>query len=180
MSILVGKSVKQIHRYAQGKSEPPVTAVAALAAAAGVRVEWLATGRGPMRDGVAEGRAETASTPAAAPHRTDARLLSRLTERILAVYREAGTEIAVREAVERAATEHDGIVSALVDPDDRLIRAGEIIAELRRQLASMRPPSVAARPSAGEQERGPAQRPAVDQGEPASDHGHSGQLTRLE
>ena len=125
----IGKSVKQIQRYAQGKSEPPVTAITALAAVAGVRVEWLATGRGPMRDDPAGHMAHAPS-----PVRTDGRLLSRLTERILAVHKEAGLDLGLRQAVELAAREHDRIVSVLSDSDDRLIGAGEVIAELRREL----------------------------------------------
>lgn len=178
VALLVGKSVKQLHRYAQGKSEPPVTAVAALAAAARVRLEWLATGRGPMR----EEPGAPPSQPAFAQVQTDARLLSRLAERILAIHREAGLRIELREAVERAAREHDGIVAALADPDDRLLRAGEVIAELRHALlsAGQGAASADAGRSAGEQERGPAQRPAVDQGEPSGDQDHSGHLTGLE
>lgn len=130
LTSLVGKSAKQIQRYAQGKSEPPVTAITALAAAAGVRVEWLATGHGPMREVV--GR--DAPAQAIAVPQTDGRLLGRLTERILAVHGEAGVPVDLRQAVERAAWEHDRIVAALSDPDDRLLRAGEVIADLRRAL----------------------------------------------
>lgn len=139
LSSVVGKSVKQIQRYAQGKSEPPVTAITALAAAAAVRVEWLATGRGSIREEPA------GNPPAAARSATDVRLLGRLTEKMLEIHQEAGRPIGVRQAVELAAREHDRIVCALSDPDDRLVRAGEVIAELRRAL-SVGPPDPAVSP----------------------------------
>lgn len=50
------------------------------------------------------------------------------------VYKEMGFSIALHQAAERAAAEHDRIVTAIADPDDRLIQIGEVIAELRNEL----------------------------------------------
>lgn len=75
----------------------------------------------------------TAAVPAAAAP-SDARLTGRLIERILLVYKEMGVAIAVHQAGERAAQEHDRIVAAVADPDDRLIAVGEVAERLRQEL----------------------------------------------
>lgn len=42
----------QLYRYISGKNQPSVEVAAAIAGAVDVRMEWLATGQGPMRDGM--------------------------------------------------------------------------------------------------------------------------------
>jgi hypothetical protein len=71
--------------------------------------------------------------PAPAPE-NDARLIGRLTEKILLLYKEMGVRIAVHQAAERAVRESHRIVAAIPDPDDRLIEIGEVIAALRQEL----------------------------------------------
>lgn len=65
---------------------------------------------------------------------TDHRLIGRLTEKIMFVYKEMGIGIALHQAAERAAQEHDRIVAEVADPDDRLIQIGVVMTALREEL----------------------------------------------
>ncbi len=65
---------------------------------------------------------------------TDHRLIGRLTEKIMLVYKEMGIGIALHQAAERAAQEHDRIVAEVADPDDRLIQIGVVMTALREEL----------------------------------------------
>lgn len=58
-AMITNKSVMQLRRYGAEQSEPPLGAMAALARAAGVSLDWLVAGEGPMRP---EGR-EPAAPP---------------------------------------------------------------------------------------------------------------------
>lgn len=60
--------------------------------------------------------------------------MGRLVEKILLVYKEMGVAIAIHQATERAVREHDRIVAAVADPDDRLTEVGEVTAALRQEL----------------------------------------------
>lgn len=91
--------------------------------------------------------APAAMAEAAAPS-TDARLMGRLVEKILSVYKEMGVAIAIHQATERAAREHDRIVAAVADPDDRLTEVGEVTAALRQELrAKAADPASSKRPA---------------------------------
>ncbi|MCW2248666.1 transcriptional regulator with XRE-family HTH domain [Azospirillum fermentarium] len=68
---------------------------------------------------------------------TDARLMGRLVEKILLVYKEMGIGIAIHQATERAVKEHDRIILNSSDPDDRLTQVGEVTASLRQELRSL-------------------------------------------
>lgn len=48
---MVGVAVSTFGRWAAGKNEPPISAMALLASGAAVRLEWLATGDGDMQAG---------------------------------------------------------------------------------------------------------------------------------
>ena len=130
-----GLSRSVIDKYRAGESDPSRQRLIALAKAVGVTLEWLATGKGPMRpnDGATLAAAPTVSAETVAPS-TDARLMGRLTEKILLIYKEMGVAIAVHQATERAAREHDRIVATVADPDDRLTEVGEVTAALRQEL----------------------------------------------
>ena len=59
---VVDKHVKMLRRYVQGLNEPPISVVIHLAAAAGVRIEWLINGEGPkLASSTASANYETAS-----------------------------------------------------------------------------------------------------------------------
>lgn len=123
-----------MRKYLSG-SEPGLDKVIRIARAARVRLEWLATGSGPMHELCAPATL-VATQVGAVTVATDARLISRLTERILVVHKEMGVALAIHQAVERAVREHDRIVSTMPDPEDRLIQIGEVVAELRHELRS--------------------------------------------
>ena len=117
--------------YVSGEREPRISDVVGIARRAGVSLEWLATGEGATWPG------DPAATPASQPPQavaTDARLIGRLTEKIMLIYKEMGVAIALHQAAERAAREHDRIVAEVADPDDRLIQIGEVTAALRQEL----------------------------------------------
>lgn len=55
---VAGLSESQLHRIVAGDSQPKLEPIVAIARAANISLEWLATGEGPMRpDEVREGRA---------------------------------------------------------------------------------------------------------------------------
>lgn len=55
---VAGLSESQLHRIVAGDSQPKLEPIVAIARAANISLEWLATGEGPMRPGeVGEGRA---------------------------------------------------------------------------------------------------------------------------
>jgi transcriptional regulator with XRE-family HTH domain len=125
----VAKSTFQ--RWVEGKADPSFKGLTLLARATGVSLDWLATGEGEMRPA----DAGSAPTPDAPPLvQLDARLVGRLTEKILLVYKEMGQSIAIHQAAERAAAESIGIVAKEADPDERLIMVGEVVAKLRQEL----------------------------------------------
>jgi transcriptional regulator with XRE-family HTH domain len=99
--------------------------------ALGFSVDWLITGEGAMRSG---DEAEPAPVPQPKAVTTDHRLIGRLTEKIMLIYKEMGIGIALHQAAERAAQEHDRIVADVPDPDDRLIQIGVVMTTLREEL----------------------------------------------
>lgn len=66
----------------------------------------------------------------------DPELIGLLTERIMRIHEECGAEITPRQAVELAATVYNRIVGETKDKDDRFVRVGEYIVELRQTLSS--------------------------------------------
>ncbi|MBF5095303.1 hypothetical protein F1643_13350 [Azospirillum sp. INR13] len=100
-----------------------------------VSLDWLLRGQGPMRPDSDKEEPATFIGAAEAPApSTDRRLIGRLVEKILLVYKEMGVAIAIHQATERAAKEHDRIVATVADPDDRLTEVGEVTAALRQEL----------------------------------------------
>ena len=121
-------SIGAVQGYLTG-SEPSRRIILQLCKSVGVRVEWLVSGEGEMQ--IQSEPAHPTNQPLAA---TDHRLIGRLTEKIMNLYKDMGFTIALHQVAERAAIEHDRIVAAIADPDDRLIQIGEVIAELRHEL----------------------------------------------
>ncbi|MEG9884324.1 MAG: hypothetical protein V6Z86_06855 [Hyphomicrobiales bacterium] len=66
----------------------------------------------------------------------DPELIGLLTERIVRTHEECGAEITPRRAVELAAVVYNRIVGETKDKDDRFVRVGEYIVELRQTLSS--------------------------------------------
>ncbi len=64
----------------------------------------------------------------------DPELVGILAERILKAYKEREAGITPRRAAELAVQAHDRIVNETEDKDDRFVRVGEYIADLRRTL----------------------------------------------
>ncbi len=58
---VANRSTDQLAKYEKGLTEPPFTAIASLCLAAGVRMEWLATGIGEMRGNPWDAAGEGAS-----------------------------------------------------------------------------------------------------------------------
>jgi transcriptional regulator with XRE-family HTH domain len=130
-----GASLSGVKKWLSGASDPGWSGIVAAAQVCGISLDWLATGKGQMRPGgaAAASTAPTATAETFAPA-TDARLMGRLTEKILLIYKEMGVSIAIHQATERAAKEHDRIVATVTDPDDRLTEVGEVTAALRQEL----------------------------------------------
>ncbi len=106
--------------------------VISIAEATGVTIEWLATGRGPMRPGeqTAEGQGvlETSSS------HVDAELMARLTDGISRVYKDLGSRISPADAVRIAAPEYEKIVTLAAEPAERLIMVKLAVENVRREL----------------------------------------------
>lgn len=138
----------QLGRYAKGRAIPPFDVLIRLSAYTKVDLNWLATGKGAMLIGATSSESgpqppRISSSPAIT---TDHRLIGRLTEKIMLVYKEMGIGIALHQAAERAAQEHDRIVTEVADPDDRLIQIGMVMSTLRQELEAK-----AAAPSSSKQ-----------------------------
>ncbi len=120
----------------------------------GVSLDWLLRGQGSLNEEVVKNNADiksanvdkvkitnndaSADTPIVGDFpKTDARLMGRLVEKILLVYKEMGVSIAIHQATERAVKEHDRIIISSSDPDDRLTQVGEVTAALRQELRSL-------------------------------------------
>ena len=65
----------------------------------------------------------------------DPELIGLLTERIVKVYEDGVATITPRRAAELAAAAHNRVVDETEDRNDRLLRVGEYIAELRHKLS---------------------------------------------
>lgn len=118
--------------YVAGEREPRASDIMGIARKTDVSLDWLLAGAGPMR------RRHAAGLSGARPGRgeTDGRLIGRLTEKIMTLYKEMGVAIALHQAAERAVEEHNRIVAEIDDPDERLIQIGEVVAALRLELRS--------------------------------------------
>lgn len=145
MAERMGVSLRAYQTYEAAERQPRATDVAPLGEF-GVNLNWLLIGLGSMRaeTSLAPGFSETSEMlplPVNTAAATDHRLIGRLTEGIARVYKEEGHMAALHLIAEQAARYHDRILLEVDDPDDRLLYAGEILAELRHELrrAALRP-----------------------------------------
>lgn len=147
-----GKSTDMLAAYARGSSHPPFEALVALAVGAGVRLDWLATGEGPMcRD---QAPPDPAARPAdqaranAPPPAIDGDFFGLVLEGVKATYADVNARIDDRQAGKTAARIYDDIIAATADDPDpgpgRRAALNMGLAQLRRDLLT---PSVSSKHS---------------------------------
>ncbi|CAK0740500.1 putative Transcriptional regulator with XRE-family HTH domain [Azospirillaceae bacterium] len=122
-----------LYNYSRGRGEPQLTEAAKIAEAAGVCLEWLATGKGPMRAGEAVVSAAE-STPAAPVPALDHALFGKVFEALTLLYREENARIGPAALGALAAEKYEEIASASDDPDDRRAMIKLVVAQLRKEL----------------------------------------------
>lgn len=101
-----GLSQSGLHRIEAG-GDPTLKTLVAIADAAGVPVQWLATGEGPLRAGQVATQASDA--PMASP--LDKWLFSRVIDGIRRVYKRAGGQLPTVNEVELALDMHNRITA---------------------------------------------------------------------
>lgn len=131
-----------LRKYLAG-SEPGMSKVIAIAKAAGVGVEWLATGEGEMRPLTPEvvkaklveleaaGQMRPQAAPAAA---VDEELLARVGEEIVELYRQENGRVSQRQLARLQARLYADLVAAYDDQAERLVGLKGLIQQLRRDL----------------------------------------------
>ncbi|MBB4287408.1 helix-turn-helix domain-containing protein [Roseospira goensis] len=168
-----GLSQSGFRRIEKG-GEPGLQSLLSIAQAAGVSIEWLATGEGPMRrdpapaQGQAQERAQDqprgqAATDAAtappesrpappAPPALDGRLLGMCFEGIKRTYKEANARIDDRSAGIMAARLYEDVLAATADdPDPEPARRAALrmgLQHLRRDLQTPASPAASSKHSA--------------------------------
>lgn len=120
-----GLSRRVIDKYRNGESDPSRARLVALARAAGVRVEWLATGEEPMRPNEPRARSTTG---------IDSDLLARIHKGVAEVYRAENARISPDRLAEEVARIYDELVSVYLSPDKRLVGLDLALHQLRRDL----------------------------------------------
>ncbi|SBW09288.1 hypothetical protein KL86APRO_12560 [uncultured Alphaproteobacteria bacterium] len=115
-----------LRKYLAG-SEPGLSKVVLLAAALGVSVEWLATGRGPMHP---------SGTPSGADV-IDEELLGRVASRISEVYREENARIQPLQLVQMASRWYGDLIRHFA-PEEREAGLKGMVIGLRRELRNPR------------------------------------------
>jgi len=141
----VGISGTMLRKYLEG-SEPGVSIAARIAAAAGVRLEWLILGTGPKFAAdlpVDEEQAPYVAGPAAEPVAAagadalvplDGELLGRVVDRVARVYREAGVSLPDVELGRLAAAKYAEIQALADDPDEWAPALDLMAVRLRKAL----------------------------------------------
>ncbi len=124
-----GVSRPLLRQYLTG-SEPGMAKVVAIAKAADVTVQWLATGEGPMRP--SEGAPSAVQAAAA----VDEELLACVAEGIALIYKEENARIYTGPLVRAAARMYDDLVAACDTPDERQAGLKAMLQQLRRELRS--------------------------------------------
>lgn len=135
-----GFSESLLRKYLAG-SIPGADKLVAMARAAGMSVEWLATGEGPMRadDRVASPVPASTSRQMPEPSRIDEDLHGRVVEGIARVHGEEGARLAPRHLGQIAARIHGDLLAAYDAPEERPVGLKLALEQLRRELR-MSPP----------------------------------------
>jgi len=112
-----------------GDAEPKTSRLVAIADAAGVTVEWLATGRGPQPQ-----------PQAARSSSIDAELNARIVEAVAAIYKECGAAISHRDLGRVTAGIYNEIIQAGLESAEERTGALRLAAgQLRRRLLTPGP-----------------------------------------
>jgi len=128
---LCGMPQRTMANYVAGEREPRVSDIVTIASCAGVSVEWLATGEGPMHpDDAAK------DSPSAPPtEKIDEGVMGRLNDGISAVYKDLGQAIAPIHLGRLAARLYNEVTAAADKPEEVegaiKMRLSQLRAELR-------------------------------------------------
>ena len=125
-----GFSDSLLRKYLEG-SIPGADKLVAIADAAGVSVEWLATGRGEMRPGTA---------PAGTGAGIDTALMEEIARAIEAAVREEGGRIQGIALVREASRIYDDLASAYDNPANRLVGLKLAMQQFRRDIRAQASP----------------------------------------
>ncbi|WP_019644197.1 helix-turn-helix domain-containing protein [Novispirillum itersonii] len=122
-----GISRRAIGEYLAGKAEPSRLRLIAIAAAAGVRIEWLATGEGPIP-------ARSGANPTDHPAPVDARRLATVGEMIADLYSGENTPLPPRLLARLQAEIYADLASVTTDETGWMIGLKVALQRLRRDL----------------------------------------------
>jgi len=123
-------SRRVIDNYKAGLADPSRARLIALADAGGVSVEWLVTGKGPMRADEVQ-----APPPAAAPATVDAELLAQICEQVAEVYRQEGARTFPGPMARLSARMYKDLLEQFT-PEERPSGLKGMLLGLRRELRS--------------------------------------------
>jgi transcriptional regulator with XRE-family HTH domain len=126
MSQKTGIPRSTLETYLTGKAEPKISRLVAIAQAAGVSINWLATGTG-----------EESCVPRSSDKVTmDGDLSALIVDGIAAVYRQEGMKIEPAHLGRKAAQIYSSLVNAYCTPKDREIGLLALLEQLRGELTS--------------------------------------------
>ncbi|CAK0752058.1 putative HTH cro/C1-type domain-containing protein [Azospirillaceae bacterium] len=127
-----------LRRYLAG-SEPGLDKVVRIAKAAGVSVQWLTTGEGPMRPEDESSAPPTSVTPPLEPAPVpdiDKELMGRLMDAIHRLYKQEGATISMIDLGRLTADKYSEIIQAAQTPQKRIDMIDLIVVQLRKDLIS--------------------------------------------
>lgn len=119
---------RTLETYLTGATEPKASRLVAIARAADVTVEWLATGEGPMR----EGGEASAAAPASAG--IDRSLLAAVHKGVAEAHGAGGAAMSAESLADEVARIYDDLVAAYDTPDERRSGLKLALHQLRRDL----------------------------------------------
>lgn len=124
----LGVSRSTLENWLTGKTEPKASKLVEMADMAGVRVEWLVSGRGAM---VSTNGPDGAEGP---PSSVDPHLMGVIVDAVRGMYKNEGAAIPDRSLGEEAGRIYSEIVRREKDPEMALVALGELLADRRRRL----------------------------------------------
>lgn len=122
-----------IENYLSGRSPPKLKPLVAIARAAGVSVEWLATGDGPMRPGEPPpAQIEAPSAPKPLDHDFGGDVVAAVME----LYRSENVRLSNGRIASIALEKYEEIMSYTDTEEERQIALKAILLQLRKELRS--------------------------------------------